>query len=448
MGGFRVAAEEEVEGAEPEKAERGDGEPHDRAAEEGDGECFVAATGVRRDGGADVRAGRGGHADEAGRGGGDRTRDEGEGRLVAEEEPQHDDEHEAEPGEHRVLAAHEDHRPEVDLLADLGHLRVPGRVAPDPLVDDHRGDEADDPEQRRNESASAHAGFSVLVGCRPLFSPAAASGREPSVRRTVCRRTPRRASTPADGNRVPSQGRAPPSAGAAVIDRGEKSRYERCPRRGARILADRPEPVQIQVRTEACVLWGFRGCLADAGRPGRAREAVRRGAIEPEEEPKTPHRAFAQSRHRPDRGPTRPPCEPTPDRASNTPSRASSSPNRRTNREEFQWLGTGSRHAPGRLTTPRYPIDPLDAPARTALPRQRLESAHREQRRIATRTGVRTRAPTRRSNGARTPPPHATSPAPGSRPGPDPEPPPTPRRAARPTPAPNDEARSGRSSGC
>ena len=101
---------------------------------------------------------------------------------------------------------------------------------------------------------------------------------------------------------------------------------------------------------------------------------------------------------------------------------------------------------------PRYPIDPLDAPARTALPRQRLESAHREQRRIATRTGVRTRAPTRRPNGARTPPPHATSPAPGSRPGPDPEPPPTtpptPRRAARPTPAPNDEVRSGRSSGC
>ena len=52
-----------------------------------------------------------------------------------------------------------------------------------------------------------------------------------------------------------------------------------------------------------------------------------------------------------------------------------------------------------------------------------------------------TRAPTRRPNGARTPPPPATSLPPGGGPGPDPEPPPTtpptPRRAAHPTSAPS-----------
>ena len=52
-----------------------------------------------------------------------------------------------------------------------------------------------------------------------------------------------------------------------------------------------------------------------------------------------------------------------------------------------------------------------------------------------------TRTPTRRPNGARTPPPPATSFPPGGRPGPDPEPPPTtpptPRRAAHPTSAPS-----------
>ena len=43
MRGFRVAAEEEVQRAEPEQPERGDGEAHDGAAEERDREGFVAA---------------------------------------------------------------------------------------------------------------------------------------------------------------------------------------------------------------------------------------------------------------------------------------------------------------------------------------------------------------------------------------------------------------------
>ncbi len=64
-----------------------------------------------------------------------------------------------------------------------------------------------------------------------------------------------------------------------------------------------PEAVQERVtsllHTEACALWGFRGRPVEAGRPGRAREGVRRGAIEPEEGPKTPHRAFMQEQHAP-----------------------------------------------------------------------------------------------------------------------------------------------------
>ena len=161
--GLGVAAEEEVEGAEPEQPERGDGEAHDGAAEERDREGFVAAPGMGGHGGADVRPGGGPHADEARGGRCHRPRDEGQRRLVAEEEPQHHDEHETEPGQHRVLAAHEDHRPEVDLIADLRHLRVAGRVPADPLVDDGGGDEADDPEQGRNQSVHAHTGISELA---------------------------------------------------------------------------------------------------------------------------------------------------------------------------------------------------------------------------------------------------------------------------------------------
>ena len=79
-----------------------------------------------------------------------------------------------------------------------------------------------------------------------------------------------------------------------------------------------------------------------------------------------------------------------------------------------------SKRAPVVTEVRRRQLDPLDGPARTTLARQRIESAIREQHRIGTRTGVRTRAPTRRPNGARTPPP-ATSLAPDSRPRPDPE---------------------------
>ena len=52
-------------------------------------------------------------------------------------------------------------------------------------------------------------------------------------------------------------------------------------------------------RREARARWGFRGCPVDTGRSGRAREGVRRGGIAPEEEPKTPHRAFVQGQDAP-----------------------------------------------------------------------------------------------------------------------------------------------------
>ena len=50
---------------------------------------------------------------------------------------------------------------------------------------------------------------------------------------------------------------------------------------------------------EACAPWGFRGCPGGAGRSGQGREAVRRGRVEPEEEPKIPHRAFVQGQNAP-----------------------------------------------------------------------------------------------------------------------------------------------------
>ena len=66
-----------------------------------------------------------------------------------------------------------------------------------------------------------------------------------------------------------------------------------------RSLSSRHFRIPFPPEFEACALWGFRGCSADAGWSGRGRETVRRGAIEPEEEPKSPHRAFVQGQNVP-----------------------------------------------------------------------------------------------------------------------------------------------------
>ena len=154
--GLRIAAEEEVEDAESQQAQGRDRKPHDRAAEEGDGECVGRGGGMRGGGGAHVGPGRGAHADVAGAARAQRPDDEREDGAGAEGEPQHDDDHQAEDGQHLVLAPHEHHGAAVDRLGDLRDLVFPGRELLDLVVDEPGGDKADDAEHGRYESVTAH----------------------------------------------------------------------------------------------------------------------------------------------------------------------------------------------------------------------------------------------------------------------------------------------------
>ena len=122
-----LVAEVREEPAEADEAHGGDGEAHDRAAEEGDREGRGGALVLGGEGGADVGLGGGHHADEAGHRAAEGTEEEGDGLLVAvvllEEEDRGADD-DGEDGDQDELAAHEDHRAAGDLVGDLGHLAL------------------------------------------------------------------------------------------------------------------------------------------------------------------------------------------------------------------------------------------------------------------------------------------------------------------------------------
>ena len=151
VSGVRVSAEEQVEYAQAQQAERGDREAHDRAAEEGHGQRIRGA--VRVGGGrrAHVGAGGGVHADVAGAGRAqraDQERDRSARAQARGEEEQHEED-ETEPCEHGVLAPHEHHGAEADLLRDLGDLRLALGKVLDALVDVPRGAQTDEAENNR-----------------------------------------------------------------------------------------------------------------------------------------------------------------------------------------------------------------------------------------------------------------------------------------------------------
>ena len=116
---------------------------------------------------------------------------------------------------------------------------------------------------------------------------------------------------PPAGRDLPALDSYPTIVGSPSGRVGRCRRASRAPRRpAARSTTLHSTGMNATPTTvEACALWCFRGCPVGAGRSGRARKEVRRGAIDPEVDPKTAHRAFGQGQNAPVRGTrtTRPP---------------------------------------------------------------------------------------------------------------------------------------------
>ncbi len=113
----------------PQQAERGDGQPHHRAAAEGHIERPRHVAVERRGGRSDVGLGRGLHADEPGHGGRDGAEDECAAHPHVVLEGEEDGDHQDEQRDADVLLAQIGHRTEMDRLADFLHPVVAGRFS-------------------------------------------------------------------------------------------------------------------------------------------------------------------------------------------------------------------------------------------------------------------------------------------------------------------------------
>jgi hypothetical protein len=156
VSGFRIAAEDVVQGAEPQQAHGRHREAHDGAAEEGHGECGSGTVLMCCRGGAHVGLGGGVHADPAGNGRGQGTDEEGDGRGPAQRQPQHDDQHHGDDGQVAVLGAHEDHGTAVNGVGDLLDLVIAFVVALHQTENDEGHNQAHDTEYRRYQGCVYH----------------------------------------------------------------------------------------------------------------------------------------------------------------------------------------------------------------------------------------------------------------------------------------------------
>ena len=169
LDAVRGATHEVVQDANAEQAHRRDGQAHDRAAEEGDVQRFGSALAVGGNGGTDIRLGGGVHADIAGRARAERAERKGKCRIGTEARIQGDNTDDAEYRETLVLAGHEDHRAEMDLVGDLLDPAFAGRGLQNSCIDKEGRDQACNAEADRKDGCGKHEDFLLTeVGCEPL----------------------------------------------------------------------------------------------------------------------------------------------------------------------------------------------------------------------------------------------------------------------------------------
>ena len=147
---FGITTQIGIEQPQAQQSQRRDAESHDGTAVKGHGKRGGGAFAVRGSGGADIGPGRRVHPQPAGAGrtqGADQKRQRG---MQTQGREQDDgQQHRREHPQHCVLAAHEHHGAEVDLVGDPGHLGVSGGPLENQPVEHQRDDQAEHPDHGR-----------------------------------------------------------------------------------------------------------------------------------------------------------------------------------------------------------------------------------------------------------------------------------------------------------
>ena len=124
MCSVRIAAEQPVHAAEADQAEGSNAQAHDGSAIKGDGQCHTLAVVLGGYSGAHIRLGGGEHTEVTGSGRGQCAGEEGDGGVRAKGDEQAYQQYGGKHGQHLVLALHEDHGAEVNLVADMLDLAI------------------------------------------------------------------------------------------------------------------------------------------------------------------------------------------------------------------------------------------------------------------------------------------------------------------------------------